>query len=204
MAGVVPLLAQPEAVGLRLRSPEAGKARTVAPKRATTRVDHGSATGDGQLGRREAGGDLMPGGRPPEYTPEIGEEICRRLSEGESLRRICADERMPHRATALLWAVCPTELTKEFSAQYARARQAQAEGYIEDVVDIADGRGLPDDRGDEDAPPDPIRDRLRVDTRKWIASKVLPKFADKLNLTGTLGLSIDGILAATDEGEAPE
>lgn len=135
----------------------------------------------------------MPGGRPPEYTPEIGAEICRRLSEGESLRRICLEERMPDRSTVLLWAVCPKELTEEFSRQYAKARQAQAEGYIEDVVDIADGA----DGGD------PIRDRLRVDTRKWIASKVLPKFADHLKVSATIGLSIDGILAATDEESEP-
>jgi hypothetical protein len=144
----------------------------------------------------------MPGGRPPEYTPEIGAEICRRLSEGESLRRICRDEHIPDRSTVLLWAVCPQELTEEFSRQYARARQAQAEGYIEDVVDIADGHRLPGDPGDPDSPPDPARDRLRVDTRKWIASKVLPKFADHLKVSATLGVSIDEILKLKDEIQA--
>jgi len=142
----------------------------------------------------------MPAGRPCEYTSEVGEEICRRLAEGESLRRICADAHMPDRSTVLVWAVCPKEVTEEFSRQYAKARQAQAEGFVEEVIDIADGRGLPDDPGDADAPRDPVRDRLRVDTRKWIASKVLPKFADKLNLSGTLGLSgIDEILRLKDE-----
>jgi len=107
---------------------------------------------------------------------------------------------MPDRSTVLVWAVCPKEVTEEFSRQYAKARQAQAEGFVEEVIDIADGRGLPDDPGDADAPRDPVRDRLRVDTRKWIASKVLPKFADKLNLSGTLGLSgIDEILRLKDE-----
>jgi hypothetical protein len=42
------------------------------------------------------------GGRPVEYTDEIGMAICGRLVEGESLRAICAvGPGMPDKATVL-------------------------------------------------------------------------------------------------------
>jgi hypothetical protein len=34
-------------------------------------------------------------GRPSIFTPELSEEICRRLADGESLRNICARPEMP-------------------------------------------------------------------------------------------------------------
>lgn len=136
--------------------------------------------------------------RPPEYTTEIGEAICLRIAEGESLRSICRDEAMPARSTVLLWAVSADEHLKEFSDQYAKACRARAEGWAEECVDIADGKRL-EDEGDG-APSDAARDRLRVDTRKWIASKMLPKFADRLDINAKVAVSgIDDLLAATDE-----
>lgn len=138
--------------------------------------------------------------RPPEYAPEIGAEICLRMAQGESLRSICRDETMPARSTVLLWAVSTDEHLKEFSDQYAKAYRARAEGWAEECVDIADGKRVDDD--EESAPSDPARDRLRVDTRKWIASKMLPKFADRLDINAKVAVSgIDDLLAATDEGE---
>ena len=42
-------------------------------------------------------------GRPSIRTREIENEICRRIACGESLRRICLDERMPCRDTVFRW-----------------------------------------------------------------------------------------------------
>lgn len=109
-------------------------------------------------------------GRPSDYTAEIADEICTRLANGESLRAICGSERddfMPHIGTVLRWV----SQNNEFREQYARAREIQAETLADDIVTIADGQP----EGDVQ------RDRLRVDARKWVASKLLPKkYGDKV------------------------
>jgi len=109
-------------------------------------------------------------GRPTKYNKKLGTEICKRIAEGESLRTICKGEGMPVISTVMLWVLDPEK--KEFSEQYARARDLQAEVLFEEALDIAD-------QGE-----DVNRDRLRVDTRKWYVSKVKPKkFGEKLDLT---------------------
>lgn len=132
--------------------------------------------------------------RPPEYTPEIGAEICERIAAGESLRRICAErDHLPARGTVLSWLFTGKEIHAEFVDQYAKARKAQAEGWADEVITLADDR-----QGD----PDHQSRRLRVDTRKWVASKLLPRFADRLDINAKVAVSgIDDLLAATDEGE---
>lgn len=75
-----------------------------------------------------------------------------------------------------------------FTEQYTRAREAQAEFYADQIVDIADGV-LPA-RGDVDVQ----RDRLRVESRKWVAAKLLPKkYGDKITqeVTGKDGKPIE-------------
>lgn len=113
--------------------------------------------------------ETKPRGRPSVYTPEIADEICRRLAEGESLRGICETTDFPNESTVRAWAL---DNLNGFYTQYARAREIQAHKFAEDVIDIADLA--------EDA----ALARLRVDARKWVCSKVLPKvYGDKLENT---------------------
>lgn len=126
-------------------------------------------------------------GRPRKYNPKLARDICARLTAGESLRRICRDDGMPAMSTVMLW-----NLDNEggFSEQYAKARRAQAEQLMDELLDISDD-GSNDFMAklDEEGQPtggymvnheNIARSRLRVDTRKWYASKVLPKiYGDK-------------------------
>lgn len=117
-------------------------------------------------------------GRPSTYTPELGAAICERLEAGESLRSILRDEAMPAWGSVWRWL----RDDAEFAAQYARAREAQADTLAEELLEIADD-GTNDwmERYGEDNPgwvangEHIQRSRLRVDTRKWIASKLKPK-----------------------------
>lgn len=125
-------------------------------------------------GKTKAGGERKrPArkgeGRPSKYNEEIANRICAQLTEGRSLKRLIEeDEGMPHMSTIFEW-ICTKP---EFSEKYAKARQVQAEGYIDEIMDIAD-------YGTEDTQ----RARLMVDTRKWYASKVIPKiYGDRLQL----------------------
>ena len=130
-------------------------------------------------------------GRPSLYTEALAARICRRLAEGESLRAICTDKELPSISTVMGWLFDGNH--GEFSEQSARAREAQAEIRADEIVDIADDAST-DFTADKDgklvANSEHIqRSRLRVDARKWIAAKLLPKrYGDKLDLGGTVGL----------------
>lgn len=109
----------------------------------------------------------MSGGRPSDYTQETADAICERLADGESLRTICLSDEMPSRAAVFRWLGA----NDAFRDQYERARDAQADALADEITDIADG---------ESDNADPQRDRLRVDARKWVASKLKPKkYGDK-------------------------
>lgn len=99
-------------------------------------------------------------GRPSIFSEELAARICERLALGETLRSVCRDDEMPAHSTVIGW----THENKEFSDQYARARETGYRILADDLVEIAD-----------DKLGDPARDRLRVDTRKWLLSKALPK-----------------------------
>lgn len=113
--------------------------------------------------------------RPTDFSTEIADTICDKIADGESLRSICAAEDMPAKSTVFRWL----SLHKEFSDQYARAREAQADSLFDEILDIADD-GVQDVRETEDGREivnhDHIqRSKLRVDARKWMAGKLQPK-----------------------------
>ena len=129
-------------------------------------------------------------GRPCGYTKEIGEKVCQLLTEGFSTRQIERMEGLPSESAIYRWLL--REDCGEFREQYARARRAQAERMAVDILDIADN-GTNDfyeretKAGNTITTPDTEaiqRSRLRVDTRKWLLSKLLPKkYGDKMDVT---------------------
>ena len=124
----------------------------------------------------------MPAGRPTDYSAELATSICEKLAEGKSLRGICADESMPAESTVRKWAI---EDREGFYAQYARARETQADVLAEEIVQISDEQAVCYSETGNAFDPDVNRDRLRIDARKWFASKVAPKkYGDKLELAG--------------------
>lgn len=128
-------------------------------------------------------------GRPTSYTDKIGDEICARMSAGESLLSICRDDHMPHRATVHGWLLATTEqedgsYTKTFQNfydKYALANELRAEFLFDETVDIADGTEAKVKAGAEKKSGAIANSqRLRVDTRKWYIGKVMPKkYSDK-------------------------
>lgn len=126
-----------------------------------------------------------PMGRPSLFTPEIVGIICARIADGESVRTICASEDMPAMSTVFKWL----NEHKEFVEQYACAREMQADKYAEEIIKIADDGSNDtylDDEGQPRTDHDVVaRSRLRVDARKWYASKLAPKkYGDKLAVGG--------------------
>lgn len=85
-----------------------------------------------------------------------------------------------------------------FAAHYARARELQIEAMADELIEISDD-GTNDwmtiQRGGQEVevPNQEVlqRSRLRVDTRKWLMSKIMPKkYADKTltELSGEVGV----------------
>lgn len=125
-------------------------------------------------------------GRPTSFSPEIGQTICRRIADGESLRAICRDEAAPGKSTVFDWLAADPD----FAALYAKARELQADSYVDEIVSIAD---------DE---PDPQRAKVRVSTRQWAASKLRPKvYGDRQTVehAGAVGLTHRRAVDLTDD-----
>lgn len=146
----------------------------------------------------------MPAGRPTDYNQALADTICEAISEGSSLREICKADDMPSKASIFRWL----GLHKEFSDQYARAREEQAESLADEIVHLADtasnpvmvdGIPLLDSEGNPVLLADTAsiaHARLRVDARKWVASKLKPKrYGDKLDIDQNVsgGISIEVI-----------
>lgn len=145
----------------------------------------------------------MAGGRPTDFNSEIADAICERIAEGESLRTICDDDDMPNRVTVYRWLF----KFQEFSNQYAQAREYQAETMADEMKDISDD-GSNDwmERIDGDGKNIGWRENgeairrsaLRIDTRKWIAARLLPKkYGDKI--TADVNSAVTITFAADDE-----
>lgn len=109
-------------------------------------------------------------GRPSLFTEEMGDKICAMVMAGMPLVRICQEDWAPHPTTVYRWF----RENDKFCYNYARAKEDQADYFVEDIVQIADM-----------ATPENVQvARLQVDTRKWAASKFKPKkYGDKLDAT---------------------
>ncbi|MEY5061827.1 MAG: hypothetical protein RIS45_1748 [Planctomycetota bacterium] len=104
-----------------------------------------------------------PGGRPTIFSEELADTICERLALGESLRAICRDDDMPAMSAVFRWLAAD----QSFREQYAHAREAQADALADDILDIADTA--------EETNEAVRKAQLRIESRKWIASKLKPK-----------------------------
>lgn len=123
-------------------------------------------------------------GRPSDYSQDTAAAICARLADGESLRSICRDDAMPDGSTVFRWIAAH----EEFRKQYALAREAQADTLADEILEIADDTSGDTTYGENGERADTewiARSRLRVDARKWLASKMAPKkYGDKLAIGG--------------------
>jgi hypothetical protein len=116
-------------------------------------------------------------GRHSEYTPEIGMRICELTATHavgiKALRKQYPD--LPDDTTIASWRF----RHDDFARQYVKAKQLQAELLADQIVDISDDSSrdiVTGKNGDEQCNTEFVaRSRLRVDSRKWIASKLAPK-----------------------------
>lgn len=115
------------------------------------------------------------------WTPEVEAEILNRIMSGDALCFICGDDRddfLPSETTAYKYLA----QNAEFAERYARAREVQAHREADEIREIADAATVEDYNVA----------RLRIDARKWRASKLAPKkYGDKLDVDANVGLTIN-------------
>ena len=126
-------------------------------------------------------------GRPTKYTQELADKVCFKIAEGYSMRTVCKADDMPCMTTIFKWL----REKPEFTQQYTRATEERTEAMSEDILDIADDGSndlMTIQKGDKTYQMEnkevTNRSRLRVDTRKWLMSKMKPKkYGDKIDVT---------------------
>ena len=110
-------------------------------------------------------------------------------------------DKFPSLNTIAVWL--GSEKYKTFHEQYARAKRIQAEFMADEIIEISDDNSEDEIFTDEGKrmlnKEFVLRSRLRVDSRKWIAAKLLPKkygdvaYDHKDNTADTLKALIDVI-----------
>ncbi|AZB01281.1 hypothetical protein EG359_17405 [Chryseobacterium joostei] len=117
------------------------------------------------------------------YSEERKDKIFKKIiseiaDKGKSLRAVLREKGMPSSSTFFIWL----EDDESKSKQYARAVEVRAEGIFDEIIDIAEN-------SEKDQTPFTginviKRDTLRIDARKWMLSKMMPKkYGDKLDIT---------------------
>jgi hypothetical protein len=134
-------------------------------------------------------------GAPSKYSKEIADKICELIStSNRGLRSICKELDLST-MTVLRWL--DDEDKKDFCLQYARAKEEQADYLAEEILEIADDSSgdikIIKDKAGNDIEVENTeftnRSKLRVDARKWVASKLKPKkYGDKIQneISGSL------------------
>ena len=108
-------------------------------------------------------------------------KLCSELEKGLSLDKACQlfHPEGPSRAQVLVWV----RDNPKFHRMYSQAREVGYHCWADQLVDIADTKHEVDEDGDlmKFDPIDVAMTKFRIDTRKWMLSKMLPKiYGDKL------------------------
>ena len=125
----------------------------------------------------------------------IKNEVINRISNGESLLNICRDDKMPCRDTIFEWL----SRDKEFSDKYDRAREIRADRIFDEILEIADDSSDDYVKGDEGEivlNREAIeRAKLKIDARKWILAKMVPKkYSEKMELEHSGSVTLPGFM----------
>jgi hypothetical protein len=164
------------------REPRFGRALAVAHRTANRRAL--KAQRKAAAAKWDRGRD--PRGRWSTFTPELGEEICWRMIEGQTLKEIGADPQMPCAATILRWV----RDEPGFEDRYVQARQMMADVMFDEARDLAMAA----------TPTTVWAQKLKVDTVFRMITRMRPKKYCERVLAAE---AIDEMRAESDPGEQP-
>lgn len=111
------------------------------------------------------------------FNEDIAREICIGIATSSfGIRKLCKmHKHWPSVAVIFRWL----HDNVSFREQYARAKCSQIESFIDEVIEISDDSVndsyIGDDGKIKTSYDNIHRARLRIDTRKWLASKLCPR-----------------------------
>lgn len=122
------------------------------------------------------------------------EKVLAAVAAGTSLGKACRDNAVVTKSSFMRWLGEDAALAD----QYARARGEGLQVKAEEICDLTDE---PPERG-----PDGKIDggwvqnqRLKVDSRKWLVSKLLPKeYGDRIDMNHSGGISVQVVTGVPD------
>ena len=121
----------------------------------------------------------MPKAYKPEDKTKQANQVFDLMREGLSSNQACRKIGLPP-STLSRWV----DEDEKLAEQYARAREELIEKIAAEIIEIADQPVGTNDKGSTDAGA-VQKQRLQVDTRKWLLSKLAPKkYGDRLELAG--------------------
>jgi len=97
------------------------------------------------------------------------EEVLEQLAIGKTIRQAFDAVGIDRKHTATLYRILLKD--KAIRKLYDEARELQAESYSDDIIDIADANQFDRDEDGKINHEVINRDRLRVDSRKWLSGK---------------------------------
>jgi hypothetical protein len=95
------------------------------------------------------------------YSEKLAARICRSIAQGKSLRKTLKAPGMPSKGVVMDWL----QARQDFADAYRQARVRGIEHHVDEIIDLADSANQDN----------AAAVRLKVDTRKWLASKLAPK-----------------------------
>jgi hypothetical protein len=138
-------------------------------------------------------------GAPSLYSEELADRIIILLESGKTLpavsRELAKEGTKIDPATILKWQ---REDIKGFRSRYVHAREIGYMAWADDIVEITDETSL--DRGHNGKVDSEVvnRSKLKVEARKWLLSKALPKvYGDRVEFSTSEPIKI--VLSKDDE-----
>ncbi len=119
------------------------------------------------------------------FTPDLGEKISAALAAGQSILAIARIEEMPPESTIRRWGRNPKCSSEEFVAEFARAREDNADHHFDRMQEI--------EARLEQQDIDPHAARVLLDSIKWRLAKQLPRtYGDRtaLEISGRVELPL--------------
>lgn len=131
----------------------------------------------------------MPQAWDTENKAQALEYLFELVGNGMSFTAALALPLMPSRATFAAWR----SESEVLQGRYARAREALADMFADEIVSIADTASDSDSAAAA---------RVRMDARRWVAGKYSPQYSDNVSLS--LGGGAGGLQIVLNRYEAPQ
>lgn len=132
-----------------------------------------------------------PGGRPTKYSKELADRICEQISTSIfGLETICSNNPdFPNPSNIFVWLI----KYPEFQEKYDKAREHQCNVMADKILQVAwdDARDtIESERGETCNSEWISRSRLKVDSLKWLLTKLQPrKYGEKVQNDTTVTLN---------------